>query len=197
MIKGIIFDLDGTLIKLPINYEIIFEKLRILFNTKDEFKPLIPSIISKSNNDSKLLQSAFDIICNEETISVINLKIIDDAYDVLEYLKNENFELCLVTMQCKNAAKLALDKIKISKFFTSIITRDDETQRSEQIKKSCERLSLIPENVLMIGDRIHDVHSAKQVGCSAILFNEDKLKSFKESIVISKLFELKKIDLSK
>ena len=197
MIKGIIFDLDGTLIKLPINYEKIFEKLRILFDTKDEFKPLIPSIISKSNNDPVLLQNAFDIICEEETKATNNFDVIDGTIDILTYLKKQNFELCLVTMQCKNAAKLALDKIQISKFFTSIITRDDTNQRSEQIKKSLEKLSLIPENVLMVGDRIHDVHSAKQVGCYPILFNPDKLNSFKESKVISKLSELKKIDLCK
>jgi HAD superfamily hydrolase (TIGR01549 family) len=196
MIKGIIFDLDGTLIRLPINYEKIFEKLRILFDTKDEFKPLIPSIISKSNNDTVLLQNAFDIICEEETKATNNFDIIDGTVDVLNYLKNQNFELCLVTMQCKNAAKLVLDKIQISKFFTSVITRDDSNQRSEQIKKSFEKLSLIPENILMIGDRIHDVHSAKQVGCSAILFNKNKLNSFNESKVISKLSELKEIDLS-
>ena len=51
MIKAIIFDMDGTLIRLPINYEKIFKKLKILFDTNDEFKPLIPSIISKSNGD--------------------------------------------------------------------------------------------------------------------------------------------------
>ena len=38
MIKGIIFDMDGTLIRLPINYEKIFKKLKILFDTNDEFQ---------------------------------------------------------------------------------------------------------------------------------------------------------------
>jgi len=62
MIKGIIFDLDGTLVRLPIRYEIIFKKLQNLFNTQDEFKPLIPTILEKANNDTKLLQQAFDLI---------------------------------------------------------------------------------------------------------------------------------------
>ena len=96
-------------------------------------------------------------------------------------------------MQCKNAAKLALDKTQFSDFFTSIITRDDSTQRSEQIKNSLDLLSLSPQHVLVVGDRIHDVHSAIQVGCSAILFNAEKQHSFKESKVISNLSELKKI----
>ena len=44
-IKLVIFDLDGTLIRLPIRYEVIFEKLQNLFDTQDEFKPLIPTIL--------------------------------------------------------------------------------------------------------------------------------------------------------
>tara|TARA_B100001142_G_scaffold114903_1_gene117167 strand:+ start:807 stop:1394 length:588 start_codon:yes stop_codon:yes gene_type:complete len=191
MIKGIIFDMDGTLIRLPINYEKIFKKLKILFNTNDEFKPLIPSIISKSNDDSVLLQNAFDIICEEETVASKDFEVIDGTIDILNYLRSKNFKLCLVTMQCQNAAKFALDKIQISKFFSSIITRDDAYQRSDQIKKSLQILELNPDNVLMVGDRIHDVHSAKQVGCHAILFNANKLNSFKESTVISELSQLK------
>ena len=196
MINGIIFDLDGTLIRLPIRYEAIFEKLQNLFDTQDEFKPLIPTILEKANNDAKLIQQAFDLICEEETQAAKNFKIIDNAIDTLNYFKNRNYSLSLVTMQCMKAAKLVLDKMQISELFSSIITRDDSIQRSIQIKNSVEILSLSPDNVMVIGDRIHDVQSAKEVGCSAILFNKDKLNSFKECRVISELVELRKINFS-
>ena len=196
MIKGIIFDLDGTLVRLPIRYEIIFEKLQNLFDTKDEFKPLIPTILKKANNDLELLQQAFDLICEEETLAANNSEVIDGAIDILNYFKKRNYSLSLVTMQCMKAAKLVLDKMQISELFSSIITRDDSNQRSTQIKKSVEILSLSPDKVMVIGDRIHDVKSAKQVGCSAILFNKDKLHSFEECQVISELSELAEIDFS-
>ena len=196
MINGIIFDLDGTLIRLPIRYEVIFEKLQNLFDTQDEFKPLIPTILEKANNDTKLIQQAFDLICEEETQAANNFKIIDDAIDTLNYFKNRNYSLSLVTMQCMKAAKLVLDKMQISELFSSIITRDDSTQRSIQIKNSVEILSLSPVNVMVIGNRIHDVKSAKEVGCYAILFNKDKLNSFKECRVITELIELTKINFS-
>jgi len=196
VINGIIFDLDGTLIRLPIRYEVIFEKLQNLFDTQDEFKPLIPTILEKANNDAKLIQQAFDLICEEETQAAKNFKIIDNAIDTLNYFKNRNYSLSLVTMQCMKAAKLVLDKMQISELFSSIITRDDSIQRSIQIKNSVEILSLSPDNVIVIGDRIHDVQSAKEVGCSAILFNKDKLNSFKECRVISELVELTKINFS-
>ena len=193
MIKGIIFDLDGTLVRLPIKYDKIFTKLQNLFDTQDEFRPLIPTIIKKSNNDPKLVQKAFNIICEEEVIAANNFKAIDDSVNIINYFKSKNYSLCLVTMQCMNAAKIILDKMQILELFSSIVTRDILHERHLQIKKSIDVLPLSTNEIIMVGDRINDVKSAKQVGCPVILFNKDKLNSFTECQVISKLSELKKL----
>jgi len=195
MIKGIIFDLDGTLVRLPIKYDKIFTKLQNLFDTQDEFRPLIPTIIKKANNDSKLVEKAFNIICEEEVIAANNFKAIDDSVNVVNYFKSKDYSLCLVTMQCMNAAKIILDKMQILELFSSIVTRDVLHERHLQIKKSIDVLSLSTNEIIMVGDRINDVKSAKQVGCPVILFNKDKLNSFTECQVISKLSELKKLIL--
>ena len=195
MIKGIIFDLDGTLVRLPIKYDKIFTKLQNLFDTQDEFRPLIPTIIKKANNDSKLVEKAFNIICEEEVIAANNFKAIDDSVNIINYFKSKNYSLCLVTMQCMNATKIILDKMQILELFSSIVTRDVLHERHLQIKKSIDVLSLSTNEIIMVGDRINDVKSAKQVGCPVILFNKDKLNSFTECQVISKLSELKKLIL--
>jgi len=193
MIKGIIFDLDGTLVRLPIKYDKIFTKLQNLFDTQDEFRPLIPTIIKKANNDSKLVEKAFNIICEEEVIAANNFKAIDDSVNIINYFKSKNYSLCLVTMQCMNAAKIILDKMQILELFSSIVTRDILHERHLQIKKSIDVLPLSTNEIIMVGDRINDVKSAKQVGCPVILFNKDKLNSFTECQVISNLSELKKL----
>ena len=193
MIKGIIFDLDGTLVRLPIKYDKIFTKLQNLFDTQDEFRPLIPTIIKKANNDSKLVEKAFNIICEEEVIAANNFKAIDDSVNIINYFKSKNYSLCLVTMQCMNAAKIILDKMQILELFSSIVTRDVLHERHLQIKKSIDVLSLSTNEIIMVGDRINDEKSAKQVGCPVILFNKDKLNSFTECQVISNLSELKKL----
>jgi phosphoglycolate phosphatase-like HAD superfamily hydrolase len=193
MIKGIIFDLDGTLVRLPIKYDKIFTKLQNLFDTQDEFRPLIPTIIKKANNDPKLIAKAFNIICEEEVIAANNFKAIDDSVNIINYFKSKNYSLCLVTMQCMNAAKIILDKMQILELFSSIVTRDILHERHLQIKKSIDVLPLSTNEIIMVGDRINDVKSAKQVGCPVILFNKDKLNSFTECQVISKLSELKKL----
>tara|TARA_B110000438_G_scaffold157120_1_gene150593 strand:+ start:4217 stop:4804 length:588 start_codon:yes stop_codon:yes gene_type:complete len=195
MIKAIIFDMDGTLIRLPINYDIIFKKLQNLFDTRDEFKPLIPKILEKSNGDMKLIQQSFDLICEEETQAVKKFEIMNNAIEVLNYFKNKNYSLSLVTMQCESVAKSVLDKMQISHLFSNIITRDNTYERSLQIKTCINFLSLPSNDVMVVGDRIHDVKSAKQVGCTPILCNKDKIDSFNECVVISELSELLKINL--
>ena len=190
MIKGIIFDLDGTLVRLPIKYDKIFTKLQDLFNTQDEFKPLIQTIIKKANNDSKIIKKAFDIICEEEVIAANNFEAVDGSIDTLNYFKNKNYSLCLVTMQCMKAAKIVLDKMQVSELFSSVITRDISSDRSIQIKESVNFLSFFPDEVMVVGDRIHDVVSAKQVGCTPVLFNKNKVDSFNDCKVISELLQL-------
>ena len=86
MIKGIIFDLDGTLVRLPIQYDKIFKKLQKLFDTSDEFKPLIPTIIEKSKNDPKIVQNAFNLICEEETFATNDFEIIE--HKLLGFVSN-------------------------------------------------------------------------------------------------------------
>ena len=193
MIKGIIFDLDGTLVRLPIQYNEIFKKLQILFDTNDEFKPLIPTIIKKSKNDTKIVQNAFNLICEEEILATNNFEVINDAINTLNYFKTNNYSICLVTMQCFKAAKIILDKMQVSELFSSIITRDSSHERNAQITKSIESLSFSTNEILMVGDRINDVRSAQQVGCHVILFNKDKKNSFTDCPVITELSELKKI----
>ena len=190
MIKGIIFDLDGTLVRLPIKYDKIFTKLQNVFDTQDEFKPLIQTIIKKANNDSKIIKKAFDIICEEEAIAANNFEAVDGSIDTLNYFKNKNYSLCLVTMQCMKAAKIVLDKMQVSELFSSVITRDISSDRSIQIKKSVDCLYFFPDEVMVVGDRIHDVVSAKQVGCTPVLFNKNKVDSFNDCKVISELLQL-------
>ena len=194
MIKGIIFDLDGTLIQLPINYNIIQNNLKQFFNVSENLTPLIPTIIELSKNDQNKIKTAFNLICKEEILASKNFKIMNDAVEVLKFLKSKDLILCLVTMQCKNALEKILQKMDVLDLFDSIISRDDSYDRFEQIQNSLKNIHLESSNVLVVGDRIHDVESAKKAGCVPILkINEIKKNPSFDCKKIQNLIELKKI----
>ena len=192
MIKGVIFDLDGTLIKLPINYNKIFEKLNDLFKTNDEFKPLIPTILKKSYHNPNLQNMGFEIICREEIKAVENLEIFDGTIEILKYINKKNIKIFLVTMQCKSAAEAVLKNLKIKKYFSEIITRDEIPDRYLQIMKIIKNNEIAPKEMLLIGDRMHDINSAKKAQCIGILISKKTIDKpdFK---IISNLLELKNI----
>ena len=179
MSKCIIFDLDGTLIKLPIRYELIQKKLKELFKPESEFTPLIPSIIEHSSNNQNLLDSAFELLCDEELIACEYLEEIEGVQELIGDILSKNYTISLVTMQCKKVAEIILEKINMSEKFSSVITRDDSTERFTQIKKTCELLNFVSSDVTVIGDRIHDINSAKKAGCSSILVNRPDQNSRK------------------
>ena len=194
MIKGIIFDLDGTLIQLSINYDVIQNNLKQFFSTSKNLKPLIPTIIELSKNDQNKIKIAFNLICKEEISASKNFKIMDETVDVLKFLKSKNLILCLVTMQCRTALKEILYKMNILDLFDFVISRDENYDRFEQIQNSLKQSSLHSSEVLVIGDRIHDVESAKKAGCIPILKINDikKYPSF-DCKTIQNLIEIKKI----
>ena len=194
MIKGIIFDLDGTLIQLPIDYQKVQKNLKEFFNISNEFKPLIPTIIKLSKNDQNKIKVSFDLICKEEILASDNFKTMNNALETLDFLKSKNLSLCLVTMQCKDALEKVLQKLQIPDLFDSIISRDESFDRQNQIELSLKNITLKPSEVLVVGDRIHDIESAKKIGCMPILkINEiEKIPPFPCKI-IKNLIELKTI----
>lgn len=194
MIRGIIFDLDGTLVRLPIRYDLIQNNLKKIFNTQDEFKPLIASIVNHAKGDSSKMHEAFESICKEESKAVDDLEIIENVFDVLEFFKSKQLKLGLVTMQCRKSVEKVMSKFDQLSVFSSVISRDESYDRKEQIEKMLKNLQLTPDEALVVGDRIHDVVSAKKAGCRAILVNREKSKQV-DVETIEKLSNLKKISL--
>ena len=194
MIKGIVFDLDGTLIQLPIDYKKIQKNLKEFFNISNELKPLIPTIIKLSKNDQNKIKVSFDLICKEEILASDNFKTMNNALETLIFLKSKNLSLCLVTMQCKDALEKVLQKLQISDLFDSVISRDESFDRQKQIELSLQNIVLTPSEILVVGDRIHDIESAKKIGCMPILkINEiEKIPPF-QCKIINDLIELKSI----
>ena len=82
-------------------------------------------------------------------------------------------------MQCKRSLDIILKKLSLEKKFSTILTRDDYPDRFLQIKKTSEILNLNTSDIIMIGDRVHDINSANQANCKSILVNRDDIDSKK------------------
>lgn len=173
MIKGVIFDLDGTLIRLPINYEALFRKFQRIMKTT-QVRPLAQTIAVL---DKKTRREVDEVWTRAELEALHDLRVNNKGIKL--YQKFSGKPLALVTMQSRIAVKEILKKIGLS--FDSVVTREESLSRTRQIEMVIEKLGLIPKDVLMIGDRESDEQAAQNVGCHFLLVSQNLKSFFKEN----------------
>ena len=136
------------------------------------------------------------------------IKIIENAIDILNQLKEKGYKIYLMTNAVKEVLDLRIDYLDMRKYFDLIITSDvvkSEKSTGTHLKYALDRLK-IPENqIYMIGDNIEqDILPASKIGIKTILckfrkstyshINNNKIKNdIKPDYVIKNLAKILKI----
>jgi HAD superfamily hydrolase (TIGR01549 family) len=160
-IKLVIFDLDGTLVHLPVDYSRLRREIsRILGISKMNS---ILEVLSNINDDAK--KKIFDIWDNLELEALSNMR--ESAEGIKIYNKFHGKIKCLVTLQGKRVVEKIIKKMGL--VFDHIVTREISLVRSEQIRMIVEKFGFDPKNILVIGDKESDKKAAEVVGCKFML----------------------------
>jgi HAD superfamily hydrolase (TIGR01549 family) len=157
MIEAVIFDLDGTLIQIPINYEALFQEFKKIMKT-DKIRPLTKTI---SKLGEKKRKEVFKVWDKFELLTLTEAKKISMGsviYD--EFSKKRK---ALVTMQGKVFVQNILKRFNW--LFDYIITREDSLDRSKQLTIAVKKLNTQFQNVLFVGNTEEDDLHARKVGC--------------------------------
>ena len=91
--------------------------------------------------------------------------------EVLKKLKESGYVLAVATSKPTHFATPICDKFELSKYFDLIIGSEldgTRTRKSEVICEVLKQLNANPTDVIMIGDRKHDIIGAKEAGTASI-----------------------------
>jgi len=158
VIKAVIFDLDGTLIHLPVDYEKLFKKFQRIMKT-DKIRPVTRTL---ANLDKETRGKLFKIWDEAELEALPKIK--ENKEGFMLYQKYSSTPKALVTMQGNAALEKILETLKLS--FNVTITREYSLDRVEQLKKAAEKLGVETfENILFVGDTSNDEEAAGKLGC--------------------------------
>ncbi|MCD6089203.1 HAD family hydrolase [Candidatus Bathyarchaeota archaeon] len=187
-VKGIIFDLDGTLVRLPVDWRRVLNTIEEMLGTK------VKSLIGLYAEiwGTKTYEAVSRKVEEFEMASLNKMEILDDSPKLLKSLSTKYF-IGLVTFQSRKVARKIIERIGVEEIV--IATRDDSPTRADQISLIISSTSLNPRDFLIVGDRLNDVYSALRVGCNAVLVDRTgrNLQNEKEFIVIQDLKALPKI----
>jgi HAD superfamily hydrolase (TIGR01549 family) len=158
VIKAVVFDLDGTLVYLPINYQKLFQEFKKVIKTEN-VRP-ITRIIARLDRGAR--EKVFAMWDEAELEVLPQMTVRDEGMKL--YRKFSAKSKALVTMQGRKVVEKILKAVNLS--FNVTITREWSLDRIEQLGEAVNRLHVTPEEVLFIGDTENDKISAEKVGCN-------------------------------
>lgn len=164
MTEAVVFDLDGTLIDLPIDYEKLFKEFGRIMKTKN----LQPVTKTVARLDEQTKKAVFEAWERAELAVLKNTTIKTEGMAL--YREFSLKPKALVTMQGKQVLKSILEPLGLS--FKFVITREENLDRARQLRIAIEKLGAEPGNVLFIGNTDGDALAAREVKCQFMRVGE-------------------------
>jgi HAD superfamily hydrolase (TIGR01549 family) len=158
-----IFDFDGTLGTIPVDWERVKEGLRDVTGSRDEFANVFPTIVHFLEKNPLYRRRVFALIDEFEEEAAPRAVLYPDSFDLLKALA-ETAKISLVTMQGPRAAEMVLRRLDLKQFFVHSFTREDSLDRGEQLRLALESMGTKKESSVFVGDRLNDLNAAKRVG---------------------------------
>lgn len=156
-IKAAVFDLDGTLVNLPIDYRALYAEFRKIMGTKN-IQPVTKTVAALN---TALRGKVFEAWTTAENAILPRMTIVREGMD--QYKQYQDVPKALVTMQAAKTVEKVLNITHLS--FQVVITREDSLDRATQIRLAVAKLGLEPEDVAVIADRRTDRIATEKVGC--------------------------------
>jgi len=161
-IKGVIFDLDGTLVESSLN----FTKMRADIGCPQHediltFVDAIACEKTKANANNTILQHELDDAQNAKWLAI--------GKEMVEKAQAHNLPMAIVTRNCREATaiKLANNNIPID----YVLTREDAPAKPDPtaLLMVADTWQLQPEDCLYVGDFVYDQQAAENAGMKWLL----------------------------
>lgn len=181
MIKGVIFDIDGTLLdSMPVWNHLGERYLQIMGFKEEETEGLSQRISTMPFTEGiRYIKKEYSLDIAEEKIREQLQEMIAGAYcdeialkagakEYLQFLKERGIPCILATAGDASLVTAALKRLKVWEEFQGLLLCEEFNTSKREAKiyqLAMERLSLSrPEEVLVCEDVLHAVKSAKQAG---------------------------------
>ncbi len=207
MIKAILFDFDGTLINTN---ELIFSSYKEAFNrvlkrniTQEEIlslygRPLYPSLEIYGNAQDELYKVYREF--NEARHDTL-AKPFDGVISGVKKIIEKGYLVGIVTSKRLELVKRGIKILTLCDEFDVIVTPDD-TKKSkpdpEPVLCGCEKLGVLPSEVIYVGDSEFDMASGRSAGTEICAVNytitpHERLMKFNPEYFVDSIDELAEI----
>ena len=187
-IKGIIFDLDGVLVKSHLDFNLISKEI---FNSSEK-KPVLEGI--DNIKDPKEKARAWEILEKYERKAALNCNLTRGIIELFKFLEQRKIKRSIVTRNSKKSIYTILNRFKLR--FDGIISREDAPPKpaKKPVILACKQMELLPKEVIFLGDYEFDMISGRKAGVvTALLKSDNQSFSKNADVIVDSISEFTKL----
>ncbi|QQG48928.1 MAG: HAD family hydrolase [archaeon] len=158
-----VFDLDGTLVRLPVDWDAVRARLKALFETDSAFVPLFESLKEHLALEPGKRTLAFGVVDEAEAKAAAACEPVGGALELVKKLGAKS-SVGLVTMQGRRAVDRIAEDHGLVHAFAARATREDSLDRAEQLGLVLQKMSATAAGTLFVGDRANDAVAGRKAG---------------------------------
>jgi HAD superfamily hydrolase (TIGR01509 family) len=187
-IEAVIFDLDGTLAAFNLDYKALRGEVReylmhigvpaSVLSVKESLFEMLANAELYFRNGVKQEQAYKDArtkslaIAEKYEMEAATLTSLQPgAIETLKELKKQKIKIGLCTTSSEAAANYILQRFKVAEYFQVVVSRDKVTHvkpDTEQCELALKVMGTKPSNMVLVGDSVADMESAKELKAIAV-----------------------------
>ncbi|MDH5448812.1 MAG: HAD family hydrolase [Candidatus Bathyarchaeota archaeon] len=187
-IKAVVFDLDGTLAEFNLDYKIVrAEVIQFLINQsfpasifsikESIFEMLKKAKVYMKNNGKEeqefytIQKHVLSIALKHELKAAHGTSILPGVFEMLKTLKKMDLKLAIFTINSKKSTDYILNNFHIKQFFDVVVTREAVSKVKpdpSHLAAALKTLDVNVDEVVVVGDSIVDMRSAKALNAAAV-----------------------------
>ncbi len=166
--KGVIFDLDGVIVKSCLDFGLIASEI---FGSASRI-PVLERIEELSHAAEK--EEAFRILEKHERRAALRAQLNPGIDELLELVKRRGMKTAIVTRNSQDSVRIILEKFDLP--IDCIVTRETAPPKPsrESVLRACEGMRLTPHEVLLLGDYEFDMLAGKRAEVVTILLRSSE-----------------------